>query len=343
MARNVLLVGSLGLEDAETAFRSLAKTVGRRASRYPDGEPGARKRWIMWQALMMDGHPQFVPTEEARLASQAGKPLPVRRRELKPGVAPADVTFDNLGYADEAIGSYAIFRRLKAEGAIPAKTRMQVSLPTPVAFVCTHIVEALQSAVEAKYERAMRAEIEKIVAHIPPTEVAIQWDVAHEVCAIDGGMKINCTADVATVAARMARLCSYVPEPAELGIHICYGDPGHKHIVEPKDAGTSVALINRIVAESPRQVNWVHIPVPRDRNDDAFFAPLKELKLKPGTELFLGLIHYTDGLSGTQARMVAAERWSKGFGVACECGFGRRNPATIADLLTLHATVADAG
>ena len=40
------------------------------------------------------------------------------------------------------------------------------------------------------------------------------------------------------------------------------------------------------------------MPVPRDRSDDAYFAPLTRLKLKPGTQLCLGLVHYTDGDRG---------------------------------------------
>ncbi len=41
-ARSVHLVGSIGLSDAETVFRTLSETVGDRAPRYPDGETGDR-------------------------------------------------------------------------------------------------------------------------------------------------------------------------------------------------------------------------------------------------------------------------------------------------------------
>ena len=42
----VLFVGSLGLPNAETAFRLLGERIGDRAPRYPDGEPGERSYWI---------------------------------------------------------------------------------------------------------------------------------------------------------------------------------------------------------------------------------------------------------------------------------------------------------
>ena len=43
----------------------------------------------------------------------------------------------------------------------------------------------------------------------------------------------------------------------------------------------------------------------RDRSDDQYFAPLAELALKPEPQLFLGLVHYTDGLEGTRKRTAA--------------------------------------
>jgi hypothetical protein len=84
----------------------------------------------------------------------------------------------------------------------------------------------------------------------------------------------------------------------------------------------------------------IHLPVPRERSDDAYFAPLKGLKLRPETTLALGLVHYTDGLEGTRRRIAAAEKVVQGFMIGTECGFGRRDPATIPKLLEIHAQAA---
>ena len=81
------------------------------------------------------------------------------------------------------------------------------------------------------------------------------------------------------------------------------------------------------------------MPVPRDRDDDPYFSPLRDLNLKSGTELYLGLIHLTDGIEGAKRRAAAAKRVIPDFGVATECGFGRRPPETIPDLLRLHRAV----
>ena len=100
-----------------------------------------------------------------------------------------------------------------------------------------------------------------------------------------------------------------------------------------------VDVANRLAADIKRPIALIHMPVPRDRDDDAYFAPLQRLRLKPATELSLGLVHYTDGVAGTRRRMASAERHVKDFSVATECGFGRRDPATIPELLRIHAEV----
>ena len=104
--------------------------------------------------------------------------------------------------------------------------------------------------------------------------------------------------------------------------------------------GDMVGVANQLCADIRRSVELIHMPVPRDRSDDVYFAPLARLRLRPETELSLGLVHYTDGVTGTRRRLVTAERHANRFSIATECGFGRRNPATIPELLRIHAEVA---
>jgi hypothetical protein len=51
-------------------------------------------------------------------------------------------------------------------------------------------------------------------------------------------------------------------------------------------------------------------------------------------------VHFTDGAAGTRKRLAVAERHAKAFSIATECGFGRRDPKTIPELLRIHAEVA---
>ncbi len=139
----------------------------------------------------------------------------------------------------------------------------------------------------------------------------------------------------------VAELANHVPSDVLLLFHLCYGDANHKHAIEPTDMSDMVAFANALTQKITRQVNLIHMPVPRDRNDDAYFAPLQNLRLEPGTELALGLVHYTDGEAGMQRRMDAALKFVQEFSVGTECGFGRRDPATIPELLRLHVAAAD--
>jgi hypothetical protein len=81
------------------------------------------------------------------------------------------------------------------------------------------------------------------------------------------------------------------------------------------------------------------MPVPVDRSDEAYFAPLLDLKLRRRTKLFLGLVHDSDGVEGTRARIAVAAKYASDFGIAAECGFGRRPPETIPNLLRVHSEV----
>ena len=175
---------------------------------------------------------------------------------------------------------------------------------------------------------------------VPATELAIQWDVAVEFALLEGLWPTYLTDAPSEIRERLLRLGRRVPAGVELGYHLCYGDAGHKHFKEPADTAKLVMVANAVAEGLQRPLNWLHLPVPRDRKDDAYFAPLKGLKLRPETELYLGLVHTTDGLAGAQARVKAAQKAVKNFGVATECGMGRRPPATIPDLLRLHAEVA---
>ena len=80
--------------------------------------------------------------------------------------------------------------------------------------------------------------------------------------------------------------------------------------------------------------------VAKDRDDEAYFQPLGELTLAAETELYLGLVHYTDGEDGINRRIQSASKYISNFGVATECGFGRRPQDTLERLMAIHVAVA---
>ncbi len=337
--RGVHLCGSVPLADARTVFSEAAQRIGTHLKRIPDGETGVRDNWVVWQLPKMQAHPDLetVPPPSPEYG-------PSERVQPKPGVDAASIDFGPLGYADAALESWQVFCELRQEGTIPAGTRFQVSLPTPIAVIGA-FVAGPQGELERRYEARLLDELDVIVAAIPPDDLAVQWDAAVEFAIFEGIFPSWFGSDYPTqleeVGHRLVRLGAAVPEPVELGYHLCYGDFGHRHFAEPADTGRLAAVAGRVLAGLDRPVNWIHLPVPRSRTDAEYFEPLADLALPPETDLHLGLVHATDGRAGALQRIEAARRAIAEFGIATECGMGRRPADQIPALFDLHAELAD--
>ena len=195
---------------------------------------------------------------------------------------------------------------------------------------------------EQAYEREIIRLLNVMAASIPAEDLAIQWETVAEFAVLEG-IQANHLGDdpLGSINERLVRLVDAVPEGIEVGIHLCYGDSGHKHFCEPADTGYLVQVANGVLERVGRPVAWLHLPVPKERDDDAYFEPLSDLALPDGTELYLGLVHNTGGAEGTRRRIEAARKFVAEFGVATECGLGRRPRDTIDGLLDQHTAVAD--
>ena len=344
MSRHVHLVGSVPFSDAREVFATVSRVLGPHLERIPDGETGKRLDWITWLEPIFAQHPAFEPSAET-FQLHGGLARKDRRYRLKDGVAVEGVRFDNLFYADTARASYATFAELKRAGTIPAHCKFQVDLVPAHSVIWLYVQEHLHAVIDPIFNDAVLREIDKISAAIPHGELAIQLDVASAVFArLERNQASSYGATKAEMQERfstiLARLANHVPADVDLLFHFCYGDAGHKHVVEPTDMGDMVDLANRLGERVTRPIALIHMPVPRDRSDDAYFAPLARLRLRPETELCLGLVHFTDGIDGSRRRIATARRVVREFAIATECGFGRRDPATIPELLRIHAELA---
>ena len=79
----------------------------------------------------------------------------------------ADVTFDNLFYADIAARSYREFAELKRQGKIPAHCRFQVDLVPAHSVIWLFLQDDLHAPLDPVYNAAVKREIDKIAAAIP--------------------------------------------------------------------------------------------------------------------------------------------------------------------------------
>jgi hypothetical protein len=168
--------------------------------------------------------------------------------------------------------------------------RFQVCMATPLAHLWAYVDAEHQPVVEQPLLAGFAAEIEEILAIIPAAELAIQWDMPHDILSIEGNRKLHVDVSHAGLRKRWSELAEKIPPAAEVGFHFCYGDSGGKHSIEPRDTRVMVDFANDLTAAIGRPISYFHFPVPIERSDEGFFAPLKGLNLAPGTELFLGLV-----------------------------------------------------
>jgi len=342
-ARSVYLVGSVPMADAAAVFETVSAALGPSLLTLPDGETGERLDWITWlEPIFRDNPALELSPETFQLHGLAAKH---RRYQLKPGKSIKDVHFDNLFYADIARKSYATFAALKRTGKVPPQVKFQIDLVPAHSVIWLFVQEDLQRAIDPIYNDAVLREIDKIAAALPHDDIAIQFDIASAVFARlerDQPSPYGNTKEEMqdTFSKIVVRLADHVPSDIDLLFHFCYGDAGHRHVIEPTDMGDMVDYANRLAGQLKRPIAQIHMPVPRNRSDAAYFAPLQRLKLAPTTRLCLGLVHYTDGIEGTKQRLDAAKQFVRDFAIATECGFGRRDPKTVPELLHIHAEAA---
>lgn len=328
----VLLVGSVPLGDEEEVFSAVGRTLGQRIRAIPDGETGDRKNWINWQKGVMDKAPML----ERRQHVEGYGAVQVDLYSRKDG---SDEDFPPLGYADAAIRSYRTFERLVAEGKVPRDARFMVALPTPFAPMMSFIEPDSFDAIEPLYAAAMRRELDEIMTAVPPERLAVQWDAALEFAVLEGVFPAP-VREFDPLINRMVEIASWVPAEVKLGFHLCYGDANHAHFKDPENTALMVEVMNHLATLVERPIDWFHLPVPIARDDDAYFAPLAKLAIEDATTVYLGLVHARDGVEGALRRAGCAKAHLPTFGIATECGFGRRPPETILPLLELQAEIA---
>src|SRR5262245_14049275 len=341
---DVHLVGSIPLPSAADVFQQVSAVFGGRIKRIRDGETRPRLRWIMALESVFADNPSFEKADERYIRSVAPSKDSFRYK-TRAGIDPTTVRFGTLPDVQAALDSYKVFARLKREGKIRPDVRFQVALANPFSVVRVFVVENQQAQLEPVYTEALKDAVGKITNAIPHGELAIQWDVASGVFErLERGMTGRFGSSPREVLDFFGRntveLGNVVPAGVELIFHLCYGDNSHKHTVEPSSMTYLVDFANHVAAHINRPVHLYHMPVPRDRSDAAYFVPLNRLSIASNLEVALGLVHMTDGFEGTLARAGEAKKHLREFLISTECGFGRRPPEQVPQLLRLHADVA---
>jgi hypothetical protein len=334
MNQDLLLVGSIPLETAEEVFRVFGGTLGQSSPYMPDGEIGERRYWIDGLAYrVLNGHPELetlrrpAPNEDG---VEQWRPRGVHDQfqfQVRPGIE--QVRFGDpgwrLGYTRDAINSYYVFRDLKKQGVLPTHLRLQVCIPLTYSAVVSYFPDTSDHAkIVPGFTQALRAEVEKMVERIPPSELAIQWDLAIENRYVEATLAKDGLAAAEREAERVMmpnrEILPSIPREVSLGYHTCFGTLNGWPTRQPKDLTGSVVLINAAAASAERPIDFVHIPT-LGTSQDEFFKPLSQLRIG-GARVYLGLIHHLNGFH-VREQILTARKYLPNFGIAAPCGFGR--------------------
>ena len=195
-----------------------------------------------------------------------------------------------------------------------------------------------QALVEKPYTEALKKELEEIQKSIPHKELAIQWDVCHEVLFLEGWELETFVDRSKEGLLRRIVISEMRSPPTSISDSSVLRRPWAQAFV----GATGSCPFGR-VGERHSRSQWPpssvnHMPVPRGRADEAYFAPLKKLNCSRDRSI-LGLF-ISPMVSRGRARGLKLQTVSTPIRRWCECGFGRRNPETVIPLLDLHREVA---
>ena len=176
-ADHVHFNGSVNLGDAESVMREIARgsRPGCGASR--TARPGTGATGSSSSCRSSCSCPGWCRT--GRSARRTGSTSSYRSSG-RPKGSIRSVTWPDIGYAEAYLESYRVFARLRADGVIPPASASRSSTRRRWPRSAATSSRSSSRCCWAPYERAMFADLDRLLAAIPPGEVAVQWDVAVE-------------------------------------------------------------------------------------------------------------------------------------------------------------------
>jgi hypothetical protein len=328
--------GSLPFDNAVEGFVWAGRTLGDRVRRVPDGETEPTRR--MWQPYIpwFDRNPTLDRGEDLRFGVDVHPQF-----MLKEGVEPVfDEPFDYQSWARD---SYAVFKRIRDRGGLPAHARYMVAMPSGIDQVCGATAAESYRPMYDAFVKQLKVSLDAICGEIPHEDLAIQLDSVFlpvewmgesvGVIAAFGLNKENMLRDT------MVQV-GWIPEDVEVGFHLCFGDGSAEGHVEdtrdpdelPSSIEGLVDLSNDLVKSAPRKIDFLNLSTYQHWTDAAPYESLRDLEVGD-TEISLGVIcmrrdpDIQTGIANARKRTEAARSViGDHFGIATTCGMGRFTP-----------------
>jgi hypothetical protein len=335
------LVGSLPFRDADEAMGESLARLGDSVLLLSDGETGERGSFVAHLPALLERNPALVRVSQRNGLVPGQRRLPAfriargRRLAFEPGA---------LGYARAWQASLPLFRALRERVGRPdLRYMMAMGSPLSIALPFFTKPRGVMRAL-GPVERALGAEV-ALALDGGRDVLAVQLDAAFDQIIV-ANMFQGPRRPVASLLARwfagtLAAVARGIPPDVPVGVHLCLGNPGNQRVVTPRSTAPIVLMANTLARRWPRNrpLDYLHIPIV-DSSDDAYYVPLRRLRLDPRTRLIAGLV-YEDGHAANLARLSAAtDRLGYIPDLACACGMGRRTPEVGRALLDEMAMLA---
>ncbi|MEV4597124.1 hypothetical protein AB0K15_06940 [Amycolatopsis sp. NPDC049253] len=323
MDRRLHFVGTLPqFADAEEAFRWQRGELAGQLRRISGGETGRRLQWFVpvVKELKRSGAVRVVKDGDWTAYDDTDR---LAARRLEPGQIP-------LRIADDAL---AEFELLRAQGA-PATTEQPLQVGVPGYLdMALFIFGPLGVFKHARaFLEAAGAQIERVHAE-QRDRVVFQLELPLALIAVTATPLPLRRTMAEVMASLVTRQAARAPEGTRFGVHLCFGDLGHRALRQPRSAAPMVALANAVVRRWPagRPLDYLHLPMSGGEEPPptgaAFYAPLR--RLRPGPAVVVaGIAHERqDERAQLRVRDHVETALGRPVDLATSCGLGRRSPA----------------
>jgi len=120
------------------------------------------------------------------------------------------------------------------------------------------------------------------------------------------------------------------------------GDSGGRHFKEPKDTSKLVSVANLVAGGLRRDLNWLHLTVPIDRKIRPITRLWQRSSLAAQTELYLGLIHFNDGIIGARKRIESQANTLSDLECPPSAGSVETTRKPLPELMRIHTAIEHA-
>jgi hypothetical protein len=324
--RTAHLVGSGPGRNATDFMTTAWDILGPRLRTMPDGETGERADWIGYLMTRLTALGAVTVVRPG--AGTCYEDTPRYGLALGSTLTPGQV--ERCTPLERAYTGYAAFERIRAAGGRPG-VAYQIGIPSPadIAYLAfgpdgvhnhTDIYGPLLDGIAGQ------------IAGMARPDITFQLETAaavHDTGYAAEEAQPKTAAEWAARLADLPRLVAAIGVTATYGVHLCFGDVGHKARTIVPDLRPLVLLANELGASMPPgHFDYLHMPMAAGdippRQDGLFYEPLADLDLPPGVRFIAGFVHQDLELD-EHLRLRGQIEHLTGFpvDVAAPCGLGR--------------------